>query len=265
MEREVYLKQVLIQVIQRWPVIAFFGILGAVFGYMFSLRNPPRYEAVAVVSYGLNFDRDPPIGQREQDLAEGKVLGYLSSDEVLQAAIAYLSPSSSTGKQLPSFEELRSIIRLERKRSHWEMIVTHEDPILAFILANAWASTAEQAFWNAYTHALRAVDLQTQLDQIEMQLASLKNDPAPDSNNMSEIERLEHLVPQQELIIRDELKLSQGVVTFVSFNVDNNAIIPTEPVIRQVGTLVLSGAVIGIIAGLLYIIVASKLRISWLT
>lgn len=256
---------ILFQVIHSWLIVFVFGILGALLGYGFSLRNPPLYEAMAVMSFGLNFDREPPFRQREQDLAEGKIVGYLSSDEVLQTALDNFVPPLSTNNHITSISEFKSQIRLVRRISQWELTVTNQDPYLAAELANAWAVSAERNFWEAYAHALRAVDLQTQLDQIQSELANLKAESSQDPNIKESIKQLEDVSADLESELQTDLTLSHGVVSFISFEFTNRASVPAEPVTHGVGSIILSGNLLGILAGLIlsFVIQLRPIR-SWI-
>jgi len=246
---EIKLRDMVFHAIYRWPLIVIFGIIGALFGYEFSIRNPPLYEAIAVMSFGLNFDREPPLRQREQDLAEGKIVGYLSSDEVLQTALDNFVPPLSTNNHIPSISEFKSQIRLVRRISQWELTVTNQDPYLAAELANAWAVSAEMNLWEAYAHALRAVDLQTQLGQVQSELANLKAESSKDPNIKESIKQLEDVSSDLESELQTDLKLSHGVVSFISFEFTNRASVPAEPVTHGVGSLILSGNLLGILTG----------------
>jgi len=252
MKREFIPSILLVQVLQRWPILIFFGLLGAVLGYVFSLRNPPLFEAAAVFSVGLNLDQDPPGSQIKIDRVTGKVAGVIYSDEVLEDVLSDRSLQTMGLGDEFTLKDLRARTRLERKDSRWELVAIHEDPERAAELANIWAETSEKAAWQAYGHALDAVSIQTQLNQINLELADLIAIADPDGETIQRIEHLEVISVELELIYKEELKLSRGVSTFMTFELSNHAMIPEEPAVRDVGNLVLSGTLLGILAGMVF-------------
>ncbi len=249
---EIRLRNIFDEVIRFWPVMVVAGLMGAFLGYVLSQSMPPLYEAKAILSFGLNYDREPPLRQREQDLAEGKVAGFVASDEILQAALDELAGSDrqSSEKTLPTLEELKSQVQLVRKISHWELFVVNQNPGLAAELANAWSSSAERGLWDAYTHALRAETLQTQLDQIQIELVELEVNPYPSLDDEQSIKKLLVKTERLQSQLQNELDLSHGVVSFVSFEITNLASVPVDPSTRGVGSLVFAGNMLGFLAGI---------------
>ena len=248
---EIRLKSVFDEFIRLWPIVVLFALVGAFTGYLLSKSLPPLYEAKAVLSFGLNYDRDPPLRQREQDLAEGKIAGFVTSDEILRTALDELENLHPSEDQLPSLGTFRSQIQLVRKISRWELSVIDPDPTLAAMLANAWLSSTERGLWEAYTHALRADGLQVQLDQVQAELATLQSNPSSSQENSQSIEDL--LVKAEELqtSLQTELDLSHGVVTFVSFEAINQADVPVGAARHDVGSRVFSGGMLGMLIGFL--------------
>lgn len=245
-------------IIRRWPILVGFGLLGALLAYGLSFRFPPTYEAKAILSFGLNYDRNPPLEQRERDLAEGKVVGLLTSDDVLSTTIRDVS-NDVDAPSPEQLQDLRGRIRLIRKLSRWELIVEDESPDNATILANAWAEASENAFWQLIPHALRAEDLQTQLDPLEFRLAELATaDNAADQTE--EILAIEERITLLEAKILEEIELGKGLASFTSLNVSNLANTPSNPITRDVRLLVVAGSIIGILIGL--VLLSALMRIQ---
>ena len=246
-------------IIGRWPVLVIFGISGALLAYVLSFRLPPMYEATAILSVALNFDREPPIKLSERDRAEGKLAGYFLSDAVLRRALLLESDSGDPGNT-DSLDAFRGQVRLERKQSRWEITVTDHSPVVAANRANAWASAADEAFWEAHAHALKAGDLQFRLKQLELRLAEARESGSSTSGQVGQIEQVETLIEQLRAQVSDELRLAQGVVTFMTLNVSNLAPVPANPVARDVRVLVVTGNILGILAGVVLLAVSMNLR-----
>lgn len=248
-ERELEIRSLLGAISQRWYLVVVFGLLGALIGYGNSLKNQDVYEATAVMSIGLNFDQPVPYYQYEEDLALGKVAGVVSSDDVLEAAINAFNQQLNIESDQLSVQEFRSKIRLERKGSRWEFIVSGQDSELAAAMADSWAEAAERALWEAYGHALRAKDLQLQLVNIQAELAELRADPTTGEEGVERIQALENITSDLDTRLPEELKLGRGLTTFVSFEWSQRAMVPNQPVTRTRGGQILAGNLLGIVIG----------------
>ena len=71
MEGDLSLADALESIIRRWYVVAMAGIVGGVAGLLYSLAQPPVFDAFAVLTVALNFDLTQPLSQYDKDLAQG--------------------------------------------------------------------------------------------------------------------------------------------------------------------------------------------------
>ena len=229
-------------VLTLWPIVALAGILGGIAGLQYASLQPPVYRAAAQFAAGLNFDRDPPLRQREQDLAEGKVATFLRSDSVL----ADVEKALLDAKLISEGEDFSGDFILERRISDWYFAVYHYDPVIAAFAANAWAEAAQDAFRKARFHALKAELLEAQIERVQIRLLNLQ-DYGFDSNvGIEGIENLERRERELEEALETELELSHGVESFFSLEWTARASIPTEPVVYGRGRLAIGGAMAGI-------------------
>jgi hypothetical protein len=251
-------------IVRKWYLIVAFGLLGALLGYGLSLRNPPVYEACAVLSVGLNYDLTEHLAQYEKDLALGKIEGVVKADDVLEAAATALNKKMGDVSVPVSLQLMRKTVRLEQKGSRWELIASGRDPELMAEIANRWAEAAEHALREAYNHALQAKDLEAQLTRNEQILELLRMTETDGSAGNRQIQYLEGVVQDLSETLQGELNMARGMATFVSFEWSQQAEIPDQPSTRSRGEQILAGNLLGLIVGIIAVVItgAYKRRFS---
>lgn len=259
MEGDLSLADALERLIRRWYVVAVAGIIGGVAGLFYSLAQPPIFDAFAILTVALNFDLTQPLNQYDKDLAQGKVAGVVVADLVWEQAlqkvgIQPMSQGNDPGTSNPVLGH-----RLERKGTRWEFVVSGPDPIIAAQVANAWAAGGEATLAEARGHAFEAMGLQVRLDQLLNELSALEGDPSAEAE---QIEQLEQVTHQLQSRIQYELDEAQGVATFVSFDLTNEAVAPQEPASRGRGQIVLAGTALGFLLGIALVSVGLSFRVD---
>jgi uncharacterized protein involved in exopolysaccharide biosynthesis len=251
-DRKLNLKTFFDLLLHQWPILVGLALLGGIIGFLLSYTLPPIYESKAIMAVGLDFDRDPPVEEKEQDRAESKVSALIQSDAVLEETLELLHQDSSIEFQLPALEELSSLVQVRKYFSHWHLAISHEDPVLVTEIVNVWAVVAEDALWEAYSHAQSALRLQEQLDGLQSRLEDLIVQANSKPEITEQIVELEESILQLEQDIRNEVQLSQGVVTSLTFNLTNAAQLPDQPKTRARGDLILAGSFLGLLAGIVF-------------
>jgi hypothetical protein len=203
--------------------------------------QPPVYRAAAVFAAGLNFDRDPPLRQREQDLAEGKIAGFMRSENVLEEVEKALLETDFMSEA----GSIEGKLRIERRLADWYFIVYDRDPARAAFIANTWAEAAQKAYLEARRHALRANMLEAQIERLQIRLLDLYQKNPGSSAIVREIESLERRKGELQEALETELELSHGVESFFSFEWTVRATATGEPVIFGRGRLIVGGAMAG--------------------
>lgn len=234
-------------VISRWPVLVLCGVVGGLVAFVFVANEPPLYDATAVLSVSLiPPDRNPPLDLSDLDRSAGKVAAHLQSADVFEQTLRSAEiPWDS--EPVVSVEDFARHSRLDRKREVWELVVTDPDPEKATVLVNAWAEIAENAFWEAFSHALAAETMQAEIDQLNSELLDLR---MSDIDQADMIASLEAQRADLEADIIEQLRLAQGVVTFMTVHLVDSASIPDQPVARDTYLLIVSGTLMGVVAGL---------------
>ena len=168
-------------------------------------------------------------------------------------------------------EQLKGMMYFEIKQSVWELRIRHSDPQIAAALANIWAEEAYAALERGRGHAWQEWLLFQELVALRRCLPqsleptpipTLKNDqvarPSPfdvprdevlcaSFNSIEQIRAAEQAVVSQ---MSQEKKAAGGVLPFLTFALTERASPPSQSVVYQRNTLVLSGAFIGFIAGI---------------
>lgn len=257
MEGDLKLADALERIIRRWYVVAMAGIIGGVVGLLYSLAQPPVFDAFAVLTVALNFDLTQPLTQYEEDLAQGKVAGVVSADAIWEQA---LRDVGIEGELSSEDREVRGPVLnhwIARKGTRWEFSVSSHDPAMAARVANAWASRGDARLAETQGHAFEAMGLQVRLDQLLSELAALEGDP---SAGAERIEHLEQVIIQLQSRIQYELDEAQGVATFVSYDFTHEAVGPGAPASRGRGQIVLAGTALGVLSGIALVVVGLPKR-----
>ena len=245
------------RIVGRWYVVAASGILGGILGLIYSLSQPPLYDAYAVISVALNFDQTQPLSQYDADLALGKVAGVVSANALWKRALAEAGILNHAAGGSPGNADSTLRRWLARKVTQWEFTVSSYDPELSAQAANAWAMAAQERLTEARMHAFEAKKLQVQLDQVLPEIAELQSDSGNDAQGQELIERLEELADRLQASLQEELGAAEGVVSFATFDLTEEAIPPTSPAVRGRGQLLLVGSTLGMLFG---IVLAAAIR-----
>ncbi len=139
-------------------------------------------------------------------------------------------------------DQLQQQMFLERKQSVWELHIRNRDPEIAAELANLWAEKFYAALNAALGHAIRADQIQTQIDAINSSL-SASGSPVLSPEAQTTLQNL-----SDELL--QEQQSSQGVISIMKFALTESATVPQKPVLYYLADLVLAGACIGFVVSL---------------
>ncbi len=236
-DKEFYPRKSLGRAFQRWWIIVLLTSLGGISGWAIHFLHPPLYEATAVMTVSMDFQKGK-LSQREQDYAFTAAGAIGNSTEVKNQII---SEAQAQGFPI-DVNQLSEQMFLERKLSVWEFHIRNRDPYTAAKLANLWAEKALTALNAALAHALRADQIQ---DQISI-ITSIPPTSGSPGNSAEDQATLKNL--SDDLL--QEKQLSQGVISIMKFALTGSAIVPQDPALYDLADLVLAGACIGFIISL---------------
>jgi uncharacterized protein involved in exopolysaccharide biosynthesis len=236
-DQEFYPRKSLERAFQYWWVIVALTVLGGIAGWAIHFLRPPIYEATAVITVNMDFQKGK-LTQREQDYAFSAAGAIGNSTDVKNQIIA---EAQSKGLNL-YINRLQEQLFLERKMSIWEFHARDRDPEIASKLANLWAQKALEVLNADLAHALRADQIQDQITSISSNQPALGT-PAASAEVQATLQKLSNDLIQEE-------QAGQGVISIMKFSLTETATTPQAPVLYDLAKLVLAGACIGFIISL---------------
>jgi uncharacterized protein involved in exopolysaccharide biosynthesis len=223
-------------------------VLGGIVGWMFHFYQPPVYEAKASITITMDFEKRQ-LTQYEEDYAFGAAGAIITSTEVMNLIIA----EAQAQGYLIGLTQLQQRIFLEGKQSVWELRVRDRDPKVAAELTNIWAEKATYALNIALEHALRAEQLQYQIDGLGSCLPGTAVTPQPlaplDCQGFSPKE-IQVMLQDRTNELVQEKSLSLGIIPIMAIGLTEFATVPEKPVIYGQADLVMAGACIGLVVSL---------------
>jgi capsular polysaccharide biosynthesis protein len=236
-DKEFYARESLERAFRRWWVIVLLTALGGIAGWAIHFLQPPLYEATAVITVNMDFQKGK-LSQREQDYAFNAAGAIGNSTEVKNQIIV---EAQAQGFPI-DVKRLSEQMFLERKLSVWEFHIRNRDPETAAKLANLWAGKALAALNAVLVHALRA-------DQIQNQISSITSTPPP-SGSPGYSAEVQATLQTLSADLLQEKQLSQGVLSIMEFALTGSATAPQNPALYNLANFVLAGACIGFIISL---------------
>lgn len=221
----------------RWWVIVLVTAVGGMTGWAFHFFRPPVYEATAVITANMDFQK-AALTQNEEDYIFNAAGAIGTSTEVENQIIV---EAQKNGLPMDIYQ-LQQQMFLEREQSVWQLHIRDQDPKIAAELANLWAEKTFEALNTALSHAIQADQIQAQINTITT------SQPASGSSGLSPANQaiLQNL---SDKLLQEE-QLSLGVVSIMKFTLAGSAAIPQKPVLYHLADLVLAGACIGFVLSL---------------
>jgi capsular polysaccharide biosynthesis protein len=238
--------QLFIRVSKAWYLLILLGLVGAFLGFLASLLQPPIYQATSALSVGLNFDHSEPLSQFEEDSVLGALAGVLTSDDIFESVLTLYASEQGLETLPPDLPRLISMAHIERNGSRWELIIRGSDPVQAAGLANSWAEKSEEIYLTAYQHAIRAADLQTQIETLNDEIVRV----SVEAQNTGMLDELKSRLAKLESEFAHEIFQADGIPTFISLEWSNRAIVDPSNRVNSPGTFILVGNLIGLLSGL---------------
>jgi uncharacterized protein involved in exopolysaccharide biosynthesis len=236
-DQEFYPRKSLEHAFQRWWVIVVLTTLGGIAGWAVHFIRPPLYESTSTITVSMDF-QNRKLTQREQDFAFSASGAIGNSTQVKDQIMA-----EAQAKGFPiDLNRLEQQMFLERKQSVWEFHIRNRDPETAAELANLWADRAIEVLNADLEHALRADQIQAQINSIT------SSQPASGSSGYSPEIQATLKVLSDDLL--QEKQSSQGIISIMKFAQTGNATPPQNPAIYGLAGFVLAGACIGFVISL---------------
>lgn len=234
-------------IIHYWWVLILGGAIGAIISYIVSLIFlQPIYVAESKISVSINFKQVGHLTQYEQDQMIGNVSSLFQSVDTIEGVLEI------TGVDDVALSNFLNYCFLERQVNEILFRCKSDDPIKSQFWSNTWAQVAHQKLFDAYIHALENEKLRKIQDSYETCIEnSVLLTPS--------IIDCQKLLPQgisseeftQSLI--SEQQLSKNIYPGIVFSEAIPAATPEKPTRFQTNSLVLIGALFGIILSLFFV------------
>ena len=229
-----------------WLIVAACILLGGLLGGLLSTAFRPVYEAKSLVTTNMELRVDGTLTEIMLDAQINHIGELVFHPDVVAQLIA---AEQAQGNTL-TLEDLKQKTSVERQLMNTVIKVQDSDPQVAARIASQWAEILYNRLSEAYPHAVRLSEAKLEYDALAACLSDASKEPTtfclaltPDSL-AAEMERLNG-------IIFEESPQSLGLTVALNVSQFQPAPIPTEPLYNQRGALILGGAGIGLVAGIL--------------
>ena len=233
--------------IDYWWLVFLLMLFGGLCGWAIHLLKPPIYEASASISFAIDYGQTGQLTDVEEDQMLGLAGDVISSPQVVKSVIA---KAQQEGVILEPAVFMQSIFP-ERQDYKWIMHVRLSDPKAAARLSGLWAEEAYSVLGSALDHATTASKVQKYMDGLVsclQQTVVTQPDHALCDQDLSQIQQ-ELLAAGKEL--HQEQLASLGILPALRFAEPAKPEAPTSAVQYGRNQLILAGAMIGFLAGVL--------------
>lgn len=245
----------------RWHVILILGFLGAFIGFFTSELRRPRYEARALMGINIQYGVIEPLELVVEDRAQNRVADVILADSTMMRILDNVSQSVRQEQGWNDPAVLQKDLRLDRGLSSWGFVVRNQDPVLAAQISNLWMDISLVELERAQDHAWQAVALMGD-DPFHLECDQFLLTSVPTETYAWRCD-LDPITLDSEALsgeLRTEIDLSRGILPVFSFEALRAADVPQTPVLYGRGVMLLSGAFIGLFAGLWFVLFFPRKR-----
>lgn len=236
--------------LRYWWIIALCMILGGLAGWLISRLQPPVYDARAV----LFLDVDPEIQAELNSFEQDQII--LGSASIALSSRVLEQVAFQAGEQgIPiDVTTLNESLTLERRLTNWTLSIRHRDPESAAALANLWIEETFKVLQEAHGHALALEAQRTYQMGLESCITG-GTEEFGQANFCAGMDLAEIQSELEKAIARIEVETvsSMGIFPDLKYDLARRANVPQEPQRGSTNSLVLAGALIGFVAGILLV------------
>lgn len=237
--------------VRYWYVVLFAMIVGGLLAFGFTSVRPAVYEASTFIHVAVDKNRALALAPIDRVQALDQVRALIVSDDTLQSAIDWMTSNSSGPIPFESPAEFRSSVRIAQREAGFSLIVYDQDADQAAAFANAWARASVDELKKAFSHAIKAADIQSQIFRLGCAL-QLRGEAAsqqavwicgPGEGDAADLELPGALV--------EEVMLSRGILPSLTFSWSQAAEPQTEPIRWARSEVLIAGLALGLLTGLI--------------
>jgi len=247
-------KKIINKAIKKWWLFFLFAVLGGAIGFLISMVQTPRYEAVARISTSIDYTISPKIEDYQEDRVIQDTGLLMISDDVLEAVRSNLADNGIA----ITHQEMIDSFTMERIDDLWTLRVTNFNPKLAEEMANVWMDEAYLQLDTAFQHAQTANSITVYIDSLERCLYA----DAEEAENyalcaVSSTDAITTEILKKTDLLKSELNLGRTINPSLRYSIISYAQTPNEPVFHTRGILILSNILLGVLAACTVIVIIS--------
>jgi uncharacterized protein involved in exopolysaccharide biosynthesis len=231
----------------RWSILIVMGIFGAGIGLVYSYLNPPLYQAEAVLGVNINYGVTEPLELIVEDRVLNRAAGLILADKTLRKVLDQTSESVRSDRGWEDPADLRHSIRVDRRLAEWELVVVDSDPKTAAEVAQIWAIASLQSLDDAAEHAWRAAALLG--DSFDVECERIQVEDGGSKGWTCQVEPIDMDPETLSGTLQTEIDRSRGILPNLTYELLQSASPPTSPIVWDRGTLLLAGAILGLMGG----------------
>jgi hypothetical protein len=250
-EKHIDLFDLLGFVTNRWLFLTICMIAGGLAGLLFSCLRAPLYESSAAFGVNIDYTQTGTLTDLEEDQAMRGVGSVLLSDPLVEETLSLINRE---GLFELSEDEFRQNAFADRGDFRWVIRYRGTDPQRIFQITQIWADSARDNFDMALAHAQTAEAYLKMLADLQSCYQESGMQPPLGMCGFSDSGALLDEITSLSEKIKMEKVSSQGLFYALSINLINGAYLPQYPIRFQTNLLVITGAFIGLLPGITYLI-----------
>jgi capsular polysaccharide biosynthesis protein len=241
-------------IMRGWWITTLFALVGGLLGLLFSMTNPPIYEARAVLITGSDYS-----SINSESWTDTKI-DYVNNKSALIVKSAEIQHQLIEDFKTRGIEIGLDAFSIERRLLKWDLVVQHSDPQIAADVANAWLELAIRSLEEARQNSLKVLETTLKLDL----LTDCSKEVTPNAfcSGITNDSQLSEEIAKLTMQLDAEERNSKGITVVLTFEKGSLATTPTKPVIFNRNLLVLVGTIIGLLAGSLGLIFQREI-LAW--
>jgi len=232
-----------------WIILGVLMIVGGMAGLFFSHVQPPVYESNAAFGVTIDYTQTGAISDVQEDQAMRGVGFILFSDALVEETVSQINREDI---YTLSKDDFRNNAFVDRGDFRWIIRYRDRDPQRAFQITSTWAAAAQEAYEAALTHAQTAESYLGVLNGLQ----GCYQQGAPQIPGgicgFDNSHGLLREITQLSEKIQTEKIASQGLFYALNVVLVNDAEVAKGPVRNQTNLLVASGAIVGLLIGILF-------------
>ena len=246
------------RIMRWWWLIAVFMLAGGLGGYLISLVRAPLYESTAQITTAIDYAYAGRLTDYEEDHLITAIGDVIDSSAVMDVVAETLIARGLSADPV----ELSSHLTLSRQGYRWQLSSRYSDPQLARAVAQVWTQSALDALGKMKLDALQGLQEYLLQEAVETCFSqSVALDPVATTCSLDELDTIQKTIAESGSVDTDSL-LNSLRLSSTSYELTQAASLPGAPVRYKVNSLVLTGILIGLLAGVLFFLAGFPKRRS---